>query len=428
MPIGSMPAIDQPSCSGWVENDIALYNSLPFYFAKQQVERRKTWATWNKRLKKKKWTANMGNLMKGIYTEPSPHLRQFASPNPMASMPNKDIADIREVTNQAQLYRHRFESPVLNFLPSFNDFMDHVDDYSKDIMEKEERFEDIYLRGNIFQMSPFVFVATGNTVALVNAPAWSGTGIFNSATDGKTAAWLQAIVNTPGISGLTISSVIHALTIAETELRVPFFAGDSLPSEDKALSGKYLLRTSAEAYNQFTFDPYVKENKNCAFDIVNNQFHGSIIGRITTELEDLPLRFKADGTFPPPETRIISSDPLEANMTVPNSDYSSPATAPYEVGFFVGAEAYQALEVGPPPAKFTGDSPPHNFPSMFWNAEVRMTKKFLVPCVDSTTGNVIYEANTYGEHLKFICQVALGILPVKRRNIIPFIYMRKRGA
>ena len=64
---------------------------------------------------------------------------------------------------------------------------------------------------------------------------------------------------------------------------------------------------------------------------------------------------------------------------------------------------------------------------MFWNGEVKLTKRFLIPCIDDA-GNTVWEANTYGEFIKFIAQATYGIIGKNRRNIIPFVYKRKRGA
>jgi hypothetical protein len=63
---------------------------------------------------------------------------------------------------------------------------------------------------------------------------------------------------------------------------------------------------------------------------------------------------------------------------------------------------------------------------MEWNGSVRLTKNFLIPCVDAD-GNVVWEANTFGKYLKYISEATFGIVPTQRRNIIPVIYLRRRG-
>jgi len=429
MPVGlhSMPAINQDICSGWTENQITLYQSMPFYLAKMQVERRNSWPLWSSFMGKRKWTPNQGPLLRAVRAEPSPHLRQFAMPNIMSTAPMKDVMDVREVIAEANVRRHRFESPVFNFFPSFNDFMEHIDDNGKDIMDKISRFEDLFLRTMVFHIAPFVFVCRADgSVGVVQTPSWSGLGNFTAATDGKTTNSLLDLA--PQATGhLTLTAANHMLTIAETDFRLPFFKGSDTPKgEDKGLEGKYCLTLSSEAYNQFTFDPYLQANKNCDLDVVNKSFRGSLFGRITCKLEDLPLRMTPEGTFHEPEVRAAGDDPYLVGMSLMNNDYTSLATSGLEWGFFVGAQGGESVETGPPPSKFTGDSPPHNFPSMFWNGAVKLTKRFLVPCVNSATGEVMYEENTYGEHLKFISQAAFGYLPKQKRHIIPVLYKRKR--
>ena len=423
-----MPAIDAQMCSGWTEQDVNLYQAMPYYLAKVQVDRRKTYSKWSKYTKKRKWKPNMGALLRGVRSEPSPHLRQFFHPNRLHSAPKKDVVDIREVTTEAEVYRHRFESPVFTFTPSFVDFMNHIDEHGKDIMEKIERADDLFIRSNVFQMAPYMFVCKADgSVDLVNAPAWKGTGTFDATVHGKTTAFLTA--NKP-TGTLTLKGLSQIYTIMENDLRIPFFSGgnNGASAVDTFLNGKYNTLLSSEKYIQFTFDPWLLQNKTDGYDVVNNSYRGSFFGRGTCELEDLPLRMTPDGTFYAPEGRVNDADEITFNdgETLINTPYANPATSSIEFGFAMGPTGYESIEVGPPPSQFTGDSFP-NAPKMFWNGEVKLTKHILTPCVDSDTGDVVMEANSYGEYLKFISQATFGILPVQRRNIIPIAYLRKRG-
>ena len=286
----------------------------------------------------------------------------------------------------------------------------------------------------MWHMSPYVFVVKENgTVDRINTTPWDGIGTFDQTNHGKTPAVVKELLGqTRG--HLTLTALYHAVMQMETDLGVPFFSGSDLPSEDQGLSGKYLLMTSSEAFHNFNFDPYLLQHKNCDLDVVKSSFKGSIFGRTTAQIESMPIRYAWSGVAldavasHAPEVRV-GDDSLTLNdgETIPNLNYTDLGVSQYEVGFLMGKGGYESIEVGPPPSHFAKDEMPHNFPKMSWNGEVKLTKRFLVQTLDSDTGEVAYEENTYGEHLKFISQIALGIIPLQRRNVIPIIYKRKRG-
>ena len=141
------------------------------------------------------------------------------------------------------------------------------------------------------------------------------------------------------------------------------------------------------------------------------------------------MNLTENGTFAAPETRVLDPNAFNYGESIPNEQYTSldDTGSPYSWAFLVGAEGYEAIEVGPPPAVFASNGMPKGFGKMFWNGEIMLTKNFQIPCPTDDNPNAM-ELNTYGEYIKFISQTVYGILGKQRRNVIPILHKRKRGA
>ena len=423
MPTFTAPALDVLACQGWSEQDINQYNRLPYFFAKYSVEIRKTWPTWSKLGGKIKWQPNQGDVMRLVRKVPSPNLRQFAYPVPLTSLPTKDTFQVQETTVDLQPLQKLFESQVFNYLPNFRDFMgDAIAPTMKDMEEKIMRYEDVFLRSQVFHQSPNVWLADGGANEVQAAP------VGTDATNGKTDAWVASklpLIGNPG--NLTINTVARVVGFAENDQRIPVFSGPNTAKDDVGYSGKYVLVLSGEAYTQFTFDQYTLSNRPLDYDILNGLFKGSLFGRVTSKLEDMPIRIALaqDGTISYPAPETIEQNPAAYNYreTIPNPAY---VAAQFEVAFLVGAEGFKALEVGPPPAPFAGKNEPAGFAGMQWNGEVQMTKNILVPCLNEA-GVVVQDTNKYGKYIQLVSNLTLGYAPTQRRNIIPIIFKRRRG-
>lgn len=427
----AMPQLDVNTCSAWTENDRNLYNAYSFWLAKTQVTRRSTWLTFSRLIKKKKWKPNHGPVMRGVRVNFSPHLRQFATPVLLSQNPVEDVMNVTETTADAPLYWQEFGSPTFNFFPSFTDFLDHITDTGNDIMEKVERFEEIFYRGMIFHMAPFVYVAQEKTMLKVPMASFNGLSQLD-ATKGKTTADLANLIALHGgnATHLTLAALNASVTKLSVNEGIPFFGGaDTQTGDNKPMEGKYLLITHEEAWDQFTFDPWLLQAKNCNLDIVHDQFRGSIFGRITSRMESLPMFMKDNGTFVAPEVRV--SDPADLTgadgETQPNPEYADPAQSPWAWSYIAGDVGYEGIEAGPPPAAFTKDTPPKNFPGMQWNGEVNLTKNFLLECPDPVTGEIRYKTNDKGRYIKYESTLHVGIFPRQRRSIIPILHKRKQG-
>lgn len=405
----------------WTEQEQDLYERLPIYLAKTQVEHIKLYDKWGKLLKPMKWTPNQGHLLRGVRKEPSPVLRAQALPNTIQQLPTKDVIAVRETTEDAQLYRKDFDSNVFQFLPNFADFLtNHVEFTQSDMMEKIMVYKDLFYRTAIFHGSPQVWVC-GKTTELTDAGHWTSPNIALS----KGAAELQNLI-ADATEMLTLRHLKKLGVVMYTDIGATPFSGGVLPdgTDGKGLTQKYALCCGTEVWDSFTDDgSYALDHRKLDMDVVTGPFTGSLFGRWTTMHERYELRIAADGTTPAPETLQITG--YNAGESVPNPAY---VNAPFGVAFAIGAEAYKSISVGPPPNLFSkGNLDMQTFNGMNWNGKVHITRNLLVPSLDEN-GAVVNDTNKRGEYLQLIADLVMGIMPIRRRNIVPIIYKRERIA
>lgn len=365
----------------------------------------------------------MGNTMQGVRKVKSPILRSQAAPNPITSAPKRDVIEVRETQEQAILFRQNFESQLMQFIPSFADFLtDHVDATTKDIAEKVQVYQELFVRTAMFDACPRIWLC-GKAQELTEVPGW--TSPWNG-TLTKTAAVMQALlaqVSKP----MTLRAVSKLNTVMYSDLRISPFTGNSTGdgSDGSALKHKYCLVMGTELWDGWVHDPFLQGNRAIDLDIITDGFQGSLFGRFTSMFEQYELRFKADGTAPAPE--LVEENPARYNVgePLPNPDW---VNAPFGVMWAYGNEGYKSIQVGPPPRDFAGGGMTMDkFNGMDWNGKVSMTRNVLVPCLDAQN-NVTYDTNKRGEYLQILADLAMGILPVQRRNVIPIIYARQRVA
>lgn len=420
-----MPEMDTAACSAWNEQDREMYAAMPYYFVKLTLEYRKNWTVWAPLFGKIPWQANMGPIMRGIRTDPSPNIRQTAYPNSICAMPKVDVIVQNEVTVDAGVARQQFKSKVIDFCSDFRSFVtDHIDMLMKDMNEKIVRFEDVYARTQVLEGSPNIWVAdqaAADGPNLTPVPA----GATTPGVQVKTAAMLAALAAKIGNPGnLSLMTIDFVQTVAESDLRIPPFSGSTKPVDNAGLDDKWVLILSSEAWNQFKYDPWLLANKSIDLNIVTEKFKGSLWGKIVCRLEDFPLRMLADGTFPAPQTIEMNPAAYNHGETISNSVYNN---APYEFAWMVGAEAYKTIQVGPPPKHFAGTGMPAGFGKMQWNGEVFLTKNISVPCLADDGETIIQQPNVFGDKLQAVAQATYGAIGVQRRNIIPILFKRRRG-
>jgi hypothetical protein len=404
----------------WSETDRALYHQLPIYMTQYQVEHLKIYSRWPKLLKPVKWEANMGNLMRGVRKEPSPVLRGQFLPQPMKLVPQKDVIETREVDEDVQLYRHDFESNLFHFLPSFQDFLStHVDYTQKDINEKIQMGLDLFYRTAIFHASPYVWVCgKPSGTELTAMPHWTSE-VITLAKDINQLQQLTVDVTKP----LNLKTVHKIGTVLYNDIGAVPYSGNVLPegTDGKAFAHKYGLLTSSEVWDYFSMDPFRLENKDHNVNVINDTFEGRLFGRFTSMAERFEMRIAADGTVPAPQTIEENVDRYNYGETIPNPDW---VNAPIGVAFAIGSEAYKNVNIGPPPKNWNGMTM-KEFSRLDWNGKVDITRNVLIPSRNAA-GAEVFDTNKRGEYLQMIASLAMGIMPVQRRHIIPIVYLRTR--
>lgn len=431
-----MPALyDKPAVfQNFAVEDGDRLQKLPFYLVKNEVKTFPTWNVFEQLLDDINWEPNEGNIMKGVTPQRSPVGRSFFFPNAITTLPNKDIYQVTESTEQAIVYKHRYESYQFNFVPSFNSFWKNYLSFAdKDIVEKIAISNNQFLETQMWFSAPNVYLA--GTGVKTGCPIGIGNAALNAAGS-KTAAWtISAIAGagagTPGVQqGLTLRDVYNAALALQEDFAAPPFEGArNMPVDNEGLKGKYVLVTSTEAWMNFVFDPDVQTLKPLDLNLLFNDFRGLLFGTTTVKMNRYPIRFSpvdvtvggtvlyAAGNPIPPEIYDVTDGKWK-----PNPYYTSIVSAPIEVAWMLGASFGKSIKVGPPPKEFsTRNMSAEKFYSLRWNAEVQLTDQVLIQYPDGTV-----DLNNYGEQLKFISQCTHGYLPGERRFGFPILFMRRR--
>lgn len=424
-----IPSVNQNICGQWSEQQLNLYNKLPFYLMEAEAAYRKNWIVWKPLLGDVSWKANSGDTMRRVLAEPTPVMRQESFPQLLADPTLVDIINYRERTADTKIRMQDFASPHFSYLPEFQDFMKHIDKTVMNINRQTTIFEDFFYRTMLFHWAPYVYVAG---VGLVAAP----TGDPNaSGTGGKTNAWLQAQIAAMAGSGqpgiLSFQELFKALNCFEQEVGATPFEGNGKPSGDSnPLNEKFCLVGSPETWNNFVDDPWLKENRPLNMNIVTDQFKGDLFGKIRYRQERWSMQYAITANFSPslPVPELTEEDPNRPDYgrTKPNPAYAIPTNAPVGVAFLVGGTPADAVTVGPPPAEFIRDLDQGAAIKMNWNGKSYLTKNFLIPCKNSD-GDTVYSMNEFGRFLRAQSSLALAISLINTQNIMPILYKRRGG-
>ena len=415
--------------------DVNKFQKLPFYLVKNEVRRFPMYKTWDVLFGNKKWTPNMGSLMRGVRPEYSPIGDSFVYPMPITGTPNKNVFETQESTEEAFLRLHRFESKQFHFLPSFQDFRENQLQWNHDdIIRQIALFNERFIRGTVFYRSPNIIVAGNNGSVAALGQSELATGVPQAdftftivggvpvpsvPNNGKTTGFMQALASAIGQS-LTLKLLYKCCSFLDDDLgALPFEGTLNTPKENELVKGKYVVICGTDAWRQFTWDPDVANLKSINLDLLFDDFKGSLFGMLTCKPERFPLRFGDDGTFYAPQVMDA-----ETKKTRPNPQYTDLNIAKYEVAFIMGADAWSTITVGPPPKEFaTKSMSAEKFYSLRWNGEVQMTDQCLIRYPDGSI-----DLNRYGTQLQLISQAVFGALAGEVNNCIPIVFRRRRIA
>lgn len=391
----------------------AQFSKYSVYFVLNQIKFVRHWSIFGDLYATKDWKENMGPTMQGVRVEPTPITRAFFRPQAVTARANKDVFDQRENQERASVFWHKFESKLIYFLRNWQDFIkDQIKPAMADIDRQIVVANEIFNRTVMWDRAPYVYVCG---VGMVAAPH-SGPPDYTATP--KSADWIAGQLASVDVDGLTAASLHNAYLAATEDLGVLPFNGSASgePKENDILQGNYVLVTDREAYGQIIWDPAYERLRSQNDNHLTGKFKGPLFGNLLCRAEQYPIRFKADGSAPQPETfSEITGD------TYPNPEYTGLDSGLYGVAWLLGAEAYNTVKIGPPPEAFRGGASAKQVKGMNWNGKTYLTDNILLK--DSSNN---YDTNSYGEYLRGQGTLVMGSLPARPRNAIPILYRRKR--
>ena len=459
-----------------VDKTGSAFKALSYYLAKNEVALYPKWNIYDQLFGSIKWQPNMGSVLTGTTPTPSPVLRTTFMPEVLTNFPKKDQFTVGERTEDASLGMHRFESNRFRFLSNFESFWrDHLSYAQSDIVRQIQNANNTFIRTLMYYQAPDAYVvgqglssqiahsgsikktslaqsdirtiengldtAGATTTAIAQS---SGDQFRQDCTDGSAGGSDDGDVPASTIS---LKEIFKAMLVLQEDIQAPTFDRlHNVPKTSEMVKGKYVLICSTEAWASLLWDTNLRTGHTTAgatqlapanLNLLQDGFAGDLLGKITAKFDPFPMRFDHNGTFVVPQKE-------SGGKVVPNPAYTAigdgdtgfdsdgstndAGNASYEIAFLVGADAFKAINVGPPPKEFASKNMnAKKFYSMKWNGEVTLTDQFLVPtsgtAISATPGT---ELNVYGDYLKFISQAVIGGIAGDARYCLPIIYKRRR--
>lgn len=418
---------EQPaSFQNAVVEDKDRFQKLPFYLVKNEIKTFPVWNVFDQLYGTISWEPNMGNVMRAVTPQRSPVGSVFALPNNIDVIPNKNVYQVTESSEDARVKAERFESQQFSFVPYFTSFWrDHLQFANRDIARQIAVYNNQFIRTNMWVKSNYAYVAgaglqSGAPTGDIGITDNGDTTYTLTGAGAKSSAWLAAQIALIASPGLTLRTIYRAQLAHREDLAAPPFEGvQNMPTDNEGIKGKHVLVGSTEAFDSFAFDADTNLLKSINLDLLFKDFNGLLFGKVTYKFDRYPMRCKENGDFVAPELY----DPADKKWK-PNPTYVSLTGAPYEIAWLCGAESCRTIKVGPPPKEFAAQSmSAKKFYSLKWNGEIQLTDQVLITYADGTT-----DLNVYGTQLKMISQTTFGYLVGEPRYTFPIVFRRVRPA
>jgi len=413
-----------PTDVNYSVQDTAAFARLPIQMAFQEKSTYEYSSVWGTMFSSLKFKQNNGDIIIGVMPQSSPVTSQTHRPNNITEIAKINTYRNRELQNQARVKRHKYMSQQIHWLPEFRDFRKNILFQMKDLATQIAVCNDFFIRDQLFNLARHAYlVGRGGSAD----SAYDESVPFGDPSDPtasvKDTNWMAAKIQELGTGTLDFRTICAIRDLAQNSLGIAPSDGwkKGNPGDNELVKGKWILAGDNELLTRLTYDPTVNAVRPLAMNLLNSRFSGAISDNIVFRSTPFPERYNEDGTMPDIQ---IEQEYNAANYSG-DKGYITRFTeayrkAPVSVAYLIGWNPIQTIDVGPPPASFTGQgSTANKFNALNWNGQVQATRNFLIK---DSAGNV--EANTWDELIKLIASTVHGVMPANPFNVIPIIYRR----
>ena len=361
------------------------FKQLSFYLAKNEVALYPKWNVYDTLFGSIKWEPNMGSVLTGTTSTPSPVLRTTFMPEVLTAYPKKDQFTVGERTEDASLGMHRFESNRFRFLSNFESFWrDHLSYAQADIVRQIQNANNVFIRTLMYYQAPDAYISgqglssqiahtslirkremSQANIRLIESITPGGGTLDNlDTTTTHQVASSSTTTHTISKSGgqlfredcaaggaddtsgevpagaLTLKGIFKAMLVLQEDVQAPTFDRTfGAPKTSEMVKGKYVLICSTEAWASLLWDDSLRTATSSAattgaaatvrtttlapanMNLLQDGFAGDLFGKITAKFDPYPMRFDHNGDLVVPQTQNATS-----GKVVPNPAYNAIGT------------------------------------------------------------------------------------------------------